>query len=314
MRDRDIILTGVPRSGTTLACHLLNRLPETVALHEPFSLGSLRRSRLSRRVRRGAVLGEIDAFFQDTRRSLLERGIAVSKQAGGAVPDNPIGAAEDAVRRPLPGRLRGLMRRGPGGASLRAPQVSRAEIHVGKPLSEDFRLCIKHPSIFAALLEDLVERYPCYAVVRNPLSVLGSWNSVDFPVQAGHARSAERLDPRLRRALRDIPGRFERQLHLLSWFFGRFCKYLPSAHILRYESIVESGGAELAVVAPAAVALRGPLESRNASPLYDRELLLRLGSALLASGGAYWEVYPQEVVEALLAGIERGEPCGVTAP
>ena len=32
---RDVVLTGPPRSGTTLACHMLNKLPGTVALHEP---------------------------------------------------------------------------------------------------------------------------------------------------------------------------------------------------------------------------------------------------------------------------------------
>jgi len=29
------LLTGLPRSGTTLVCALLNRLPDTVALSEP---------------------------------------------------------------------------------------------------------------------------------------------------------------------------------------------------------------------------------------------------------------------------------------
>ena len=36
----NIVLTGLPRSGTTLACRLLNLLPDTVALHEGPPLGS----------------------------------------------------------------------------------------------------------------------------------------------------------------------------------------------------------------------------------------------------------------------------------
>jgi hypothetical protein len=35
MSENDVVLTGLPRSGTTLTCHLLNKLPDTVALHEP---------------------------------------------------------------------------------------------------------------------------------------------------------------------------------------------------------------------------------------------------------------------------------------
>lgn len=35
---RNVVLTGLPRSGTTLVCYLLNKLPDTVALSEAFTL------------------------------------------------------------------------------------------------------------------------------------------------------------------------------------------------------------------------------------------------------------------------------------
>src|SRR5262245_2561552 len=35
MDDRNVLVAGIPRSGTTLTCHLLNSLPDIVALHEP---------------------------------------------------------------------------------------------------------------------------------------------------------------------------------------------------------------------------------------------------------------------------------------
>jgi len=37
----DIILTGIARSGTTLTCFLLNKLPQAVALHEPMDPSQL---------------------------------------------------------------------------------------------------------------------------------------------------------------------------------------------------------------------------------------------------------------------------------
>jgi hypothetical protein len=37
--ERNIVLTGLGRSGTTLTCHLLNKLPDTVALAEPIAPG-----------------------------------------------------------------------------------------------------------------------------------------------------------------------------------------------------------------------------------------------------------------------------------
>jgi len=32
---RNVLITGTPRSGTTLICSLVNKLPDTVAVHEP---------------------------------------------------------------------------------------------------------------------------------------------------------------------------------------------------------------------------------------------------------------------------------------
>ena len=37
--ERNIVITGPGRSGTTLTCHLLNKLPNTVALSEPINPG-----------------------------------------------------------------------------------------------------------------------------------------------------------------------------------------------------------------------------------------------------------------------------------
>jgi hypothetical protein len=39
LNQTNIVSTGLPRSGTTLTCHLLNKLPNTVALHEPIAPG-----------------------------------------------------------------------------------------------------------------------------------------------------------------------------------------------------------------------------------------------------------------------------------
>ena len=35
---RNVLVTGTPRSGTTLICSLVNKLPDTVALHEPMNV------------------------------------------------------------------------------------------------------------------------------------------------------------------------------------------------------------------------------------------------------------------------------------
>ncbi len=272
----DILVTGTGRSGTTLTCHLLNKLPDTVALFEPMKV-----SKFPELGTHSKMCREIERFCDRQRRTLHERGVAISKNADGAIPDNPFGTARTEE---------GLRRR----------SIKKGEVAIDKQLSQDFTLIVKHISAFAALLGELVERFPVYAVVRNPLPVLASWNSIDFNLQQGHVPAAERITPALKADLASINDPLDRQIHVLAYFHGQFRRYLPDESILRYESIIESGGSALSVIHPAATELSEPLQSRNVSELYDRDSLQRIGERLLRSDGAHWQSYSKESVEELL--------------
>lgn len=275
----DVILTGLPRSGSTLTCNLLNRCADTVALHEPIPMGELTRQHQG-----DALVEQVAKFFADTRRSLLRERRAASKTVGGEVPDNTFGEARG------------------GDANLRRSLASHGEVTFdGKALSPDFVLAIKHNAGFTALLETLRDRYPCYGIVRNPLAVLSSWNSVDLAVQRGHVPVGEAIDADLRAALAGIDDRTERQFHILNWFFERFLRLLPRASILRYEDMIASRGKALASVTPAASGLDEPLASKNANRAYDVKTVRALGRRLLERDGAFWKFYSRESVETMLS-------------
>ena len=276
MAGQNILLTGTGRSGTTLTCHLLNRLPQTVALFEPMKVKDFADLDGA-----GEMGDAIDRFCSEQRASLHERGVAISKQSKGEMVDNPFGTD-----------------RTPEG--LRRKFVSKGEVEIDKDLGEDFTLVVKHISAFTALLPHLAGRFPVYAIVRNPLPVLASWNSIDFNLRDGHIPAAERIDPELAERLGSIDDPLDRQIYLMGWFHGRFRRHLPDESILRYERIVESGGSALRAITPRAAELREPLESRNQSQLVDRDLLAEIGERLLRSDGAHWESYTRESVEELL--------------
>ncbi len=276
MNKYNVILTGVPRSGTTLTCHLLNKLPNTVALHEPMDVDVFPKLK-----DHDGICDEIDRFFGETRRSIITCKTAISKHVNGLVPDNPIGDQRSK-------------------SGLRESIISLGEISIRKELSPDFVLVVKHPAAFTAVLESLIKRFPCYAVIRNPLSVLASWNSTELPVANGHAHNAERLDIDLAQTLERIEDTTDRQLQLLSWFFEKYQKILPEGSILRYEDIITSGGKSLGVIAPEALALNELLECKNRNRLYDTELMRFLQQKLLKTDGAFWQFYSKESVELLL--------------
>lgn len=278
----DIILTGIARSGTTLACSLLNRLPQTVALHEPMNPAELVGLDLHT-----AFLDRVAAFFAEQRASLLASGTAVSLARDGRIPDNPFEPRAATT-------------------GLRPSTTPGGVVRFEKPLRPDFRLAIKHPNCFTAALAALKTRYPCFAFVRNPLAVLLSWSTIDAPVQQGRLPFGEAFDPALRDALAGEPDRIARQLAILAWYFDRYATLLPESHVIRYEDLVASRGRALAMIDPDAASLDEPLASRNSSSLYDPHLARHLASRLLDAADSCRGPYTRADVEGLLAAWPSG--------
>ena len=277
---RNVLITGTPRSGTTLLCSLLNKLPDTVALHEPMNVWEFPNCPDA-----AAIADVIERFCRDTRKSLLEKGVAVSKHVGGLIPDN---VAADQVNR--------------SGTRLR--HTEHGPVRIDKPLSEEFALAIKHPVAFTALLGTLSQRFECVAIVRNPLSMLASWNSLAWlNVRNGHAPIGEKLDSQLRQELAAQPDVFERQIHILEWFYKRFREFLPNNAVIKYEDLIASRGRELVSFFPEAANLNESLVSKNVNKFYDKAVMQQLGEKLLGRSGIIWDFYQKSDVEKLLAEV-----------
>jgi hypothetical protein len=275
MNNKNIILTGIPRSGTTLTCYLLNKLPNTVALHEPIEPNESRNLKAHNELYR-----YIEQFFVKMRISIYHHNVAISKQVNGQFIDNGISDNFNEL-----GIREGI-------------ESKRNPIYLGKELTSSFLLGIKRPAVFTALLETLNQHFPCYAVIRNPLSILASWNTVRFAKEGRSA--AEQMVPTLAHHLSHIKDRIARQLYLLSWFFEQYHRFLSTQSVLYYENIIASHGKALSVITPKAYLLNEALESKNLNPIYDRQQMLMLGERLLKTEGVFWEFYSKASVETLL--------------
>lgn len=276
------LLSGVPRSGTSLCCRLAGALPDTVALSEPIR----RKAFGGMETTQGACVRIAD-FVGEARARILAERRAPSHQVDGRLDDNRTASRHT-------------------DAGLRKLRGGWGEIAIDKPLSQRFTLLIKHNALFAALLPRLSESFPCLALVRNPLSVLASWQTVDLPVHRGRIPAGEELDGELHRALEEEPGVLARQLIVLDWFFGRFHAHLDPENIIRYEDVVESGGVAL-FRRLGHVGARGvELRSRNDSALYDGAMIDILLKALLDGGGRWARFYSREDCERVAEGIRGG--------
>ena len=281
-----MLLTGLARGGTTLACELLNRLPDVRALDEPMDPNEL----LREAERDGgatldpeSIRAGIERFAAAQRRSILDRGVARTLHVDGRVRGARVSDVRDSQ-------------------GLRTPLGRRGEIPVEPPASPDFTLVIKHPVAFTALLPILVERFEVFAIVRNPLAVLSSWESVPFKQREGLLGLRPIIAPEIATRLEEIEDRVERQLTLLDWFFASYASMLPRERVIRYEDVIATGGAVLEPIAASAGGLRVPLQSRNAAGVYDRAHMRAVGRRLLERDGPHRLFYtPAEVEDVMSA-------------
>jgi hypothetical protein len=282
-KDRNIVLTGPGRSGTTLTCFLLNKLPDAVALSEPISPGKY----ADRMPDQEAVVDGIEEYYRDMRKMALVEGLVISKHSGGMVPDNSKGM-KDGVRQRI---------------------VDKGKISVGKDLSPDFYLAIKQPGMFTALLPTLAKRFPSFAIIRNPLAIMLSTSTLQKPnnkrrkSRAAKVRYDPRLGERLQENRKEGADKIGQRLLRLHYTFEQYQQILPETHILRYEDICSTSGKALKVIVPSAEGLDEPLENKNLNPLYPRDKVVRFGERLLESEGAYWNFYSREGVEEIMNGL-----------
>jgi hypothetical protein len=274
------LITGLPRSGTSLVCKLLNEFPDTVALNEPMQIidlaGHTKRKQLKM----------IINFSRECRTSLLKNGSAPSLQTQGEIADI-------------------MFEQTPSVQSLRDLLPEKGSIRVNKSLSAGFTLAIKHNLGFTAILDQLANTFKCFGVIRNPLSVIASWQTINMPLSHGNAPVAEALDPQLKKNLAQTELVIERQIRILNWFFQIYRKTLPPGQIIRYEELTIGSEDILQKIVPGNAELKVALISRNTNPLYDKQKMILTGERLLKAGGAYLSFYPKEEIETLLHQLSK---------
>ena len=265
--ENEILIMGIPRSGTTLSCNLINQMPNCVALSEPMKFVKFKELNINQR------LQYIDDFLNNTRLSLINNGIAVSKNKNGSIPDNPCEVNENSIE-------------------LRKSKMQLGVIRVEKDLSHDFTLVIKHNAGFIAQLDYLSFHYRCFGIIRNPLSVLASWSTVNMPVHHGYSPIAELFDKELNNKLSELEDSLDRQIYLMNWFFIKINKYLSWQNIIKYEEVISSGGSCLNRIIPFANIHSKSLDNINNNFKIDKPMLKHIYVKLIQNSESYSGFYP----------------------
>ena len=262
-----VLFTGLPRSGTTLCCFLLNRFENTVALHEPIDPASFDVPDIS-------PLDVIGEFVTSSRKLALADKFIQSKQRDGAVPDNPVSTENDGVRE---------------------ESVVLGKVAIEKALTLDFTLVVKHNALFTALGRQLTKKYRLYALVRNPLPVLASWRSINLPVGIGRLPMGEKFDAGLRQALEVEDDVLKRQLTILRWFFDQY-RAFDSQCLLTYEELVRTNGNLLAKICKSKRIESGEVKAQYKNSSLSRPELEYLSSMLVERADIFEGFYSTDDV------------------
>jgi hypothetical protein len=269
---KNAIITGLPRSGTTLVCHLLNKLDNIAALHEPLNISLLDGAD------RDKVKEVLDSFFVEQRMLIQSQGVATSKSHAGHVPSNHLSNGSN----------------GSGRVSI----IDRHFIKVSNINNSHFSVYVKHPVLFTAMLPLLEDLYPCYINIRNPLAVILSWRATSFPVSRGRAPAAEMINEELKHRLDHESDILMRQLILLDFFFSQYDERKSSV-IVRYEDVVSTCGRILAALDPSASRLNQCLNSQNNLYIDKDPGAKIIAEKLLESPNSCWNFYSKDEVARL---------------
>lgn len=214
-KPRDVIVTGIPRSGTTLTAALIDRLPNTVCLNEP-----------GWQVARAAHDGPGFArFIRDDFVTLRARLLK-----GDPVPDR---------RSPEGTAVTNYYATGTNGKMQEKFQIvpfTRAG------LTSDFTLAIKHNGPYLAVLDELVKLadFRILAVVRHPVEVIYSWRSLDIPISRGELPNAVPFWKELADIVKAPMDLLEKQVRIYDLMWQRIHSYRDKVQILPYASIVQN--------------------------------------------------------------------------
>lgn len=211
----NVILTGIPRAGTTLAAALIDGLSDTVCLNEPHWHNAQAASNA------GNFAQFITDDFMRIRAHLL---------AGKPLPDRR-GKHGEAITNYFARDAQGTMQN-----TFTDYPLTRAG------LSGNFTLAVKHNGPYLAVLPELIAKhhFKIIAIIRSPLPVISSWRRLNVPISRGDMPNAKAYWPALNTLINSPIDLLEKQVRLYDMMLARILEYSEFISVVRYESLIES--------------------------------------------------------------------------
>jgi len=211
-----LLITGIPRSGTTLAASLVDRLQNTICVNEPGRYynwtGGCQDSKQFARL----CMWDLERM----RRRVIAGGTVLDRREhDGSVPTNYFD--ETGPRRDL--RM----------------------LSVGRPgANEELLMAIKHNEPFTSVLSELcsINEVRIVALIRHPIPTILSWQARGIPLSTGQLSAGYRFWPEAL-AIRDAgKSVLEVQAKMYELYCTRYLENRDRIAIVKYEDLIADPG------------------------------------------------------------------------
>lgn len=245
MLRNNIIITGIPRSGTTLLTALLDCPPSSVAIGEPDVLGTWQKVYANDHA---GFTKELIRYFADVRHKIKSK---IPFKDRISVDGQPL---TNYASRALEGRR---------------DQAYVVADRVIEQVEDNFVLLVKAPVIFTSVLSAILaqDAFKVLAIIRDPVATLLSWNSVNFPISQGRLPAGEQYWPELRKIAEMESNVLDKQAMIWELFARTYLNHKEKIVLIRYEDMVQDTSCVANLLNISLQTIR--VENMNKNPDYD---------------------------------------------
>lgn len=264
----NVLLTGIPRSGSTLALKLISDKKRVIGFDEPVWLKEVRKLPDAQQVPDN-LLKKIQNL-----RGQVKKGFPVNMNFGKGtleLADNHFDRLNNGL--------------------VKTKESRDVILDVS---TYDQIWVLKSNIFFTALLKQLIDSgyFKLVVTIRDPLAVIKSWRSLNFSLSHGRSMIAEKYDSSSKIFV-DTDDVLIKQVLLLDWMFKKYLDNYKDIHIFKYEDIVNNPSIIQQNLGFGSVKQYTQLNSRNNNHFYDHSETNEIKTCLLKYGQYYKNFYPE---------------------
>lgn len=268
--NKDILITGIPRSGTSLITSILSTNTKAVVFSEPSWLKEVREKASNCQT----FLNELETQIITIRKK-IEYGKIISLKRS----NQEKGLPSNYYIRDNNGKV----------------ISNKKEQNILLPKEYfDNTFIIKANAQFTACIKSLVKsnKFNLICIIRNPISVIMSWRSLGLPVSYGKMKVAEKYSSDYLNYLEHASNLLEKQVLIIDWFFKQYKEYSENITLIKYENLINNPKIEISKILSLDTVKTPDLTTQNSSKHYNLKEFQIIKTCLLKKGEYYKYFYP----------------------